>query len=362
MKIGIIGGGISGCFLAIQIKELHPQYEVDIFDHNDKLNKKIYATGNGKCNFANSGSLLDKYKNEDFVLPIIKEFGCKEIIEYFEKIGIPSILDGELVYPASKSAQTVGILLEKRCKDLGVRIILSTQILDYSANENGASIKTDLYNFKYDKVVIACGGKSSPQLGSDGSIFNILSKHKYDILEMNPSLCPIKTKENTKILDGLRTSVNIKVFNGNKIIHEETGELHFKDKGISGIVVFNACHYINQTDKKDISIHVDFAPNFPKSIAKVAYFGYVHPKLAEYLERNNLDIHDAKFTFKDFYDYSTSQVTSGGISLKNVNENLMSKLENNIYFVGEILDVDAVCGGFNMMWCFASANKVAKEV
>ena len=113
MKIGIIGGGISGCFLAIKIKEAHKDYQVEIIEHNDKLLKKIYATGNGKCNFANSGDLKNKYNNEDFVLPILNEYGYKEISNYFTSIGIENCLEGNLAYPVSKSANTVAYFLLK---------------------------------------------------------------------------------------------------------------------------------------------------------------------------------------------------------------------------------------------------------
>ena len=122
-------------------------------------------------------------------------------------------------------------------------------------------------NYDFDKVIFATGGKSSPNLGSDGSLFQTFEKHKYTLVEMNPSLCPIMTKENTKLVEGVRSEVRIKIFDGNKMIHEEEGELLFKDKGISGIVVFNASHYINQTDL-DVKIKDNTILNNTKFVKK----------------------------------------------------------------------------------------------
>ena len=363
MKIGIIGGGISGVYVALQIKELHPNYDVEILDHNDKLNKKIYATGNGRCNFANSSSLEGKYFNSDFALPILKEHSYKEISAYFNKIGIPNVLEGTNAYPMSKCASTVGMMMEKRVNELGIKVKLNTKVLGYKVNANASiDVETDNGGLKYDKIVIALGGKSSSQLGSDGSGYEILKANGYNIGELSPVLCPVKTKENTKLVDGVRAQVVLSTFSGNKLLQKEEGELLFKDKGISGIVVFNSTYYINKANKKDITFHVDFASLVNEKINYEDYEKYVNPKLAAYLVRNKQDIHNTVFTFKDFYDFANAHVTHGGLSVNDVTDSLESKKQKNVYFIGEILDVDAICGGYNMMWAFASAYRVAKRI
>ena len=117
--------------------------------------------------------------------------------------------------------------------------------------------------------------------------------------------------------------------------------------------------YINRLENKNnITIHVDFVPDVKE--VKNSYSSYLNKKLASYLERNNLNIKDTIFTFKDFYSFDNSQVTSGGVSLNQVNKNLSSVIETNVYFIGEVLDVDGVCGGYNLMWAFSSANYAAK--
>ena len=353
-KVAIIGGGISGCFAAIRIKESHPDYLVSIFEHNDKLLKKIYATGNGKCNFANTGELKDKYNHEDFVLPIINEFNANDIIRYFESIGIKTKTIGDLVYPYSESAETVANHLLKRIKELNIDVHLNEQVLDYT---NG-QLQTVSDTFSYEIIIISVGGKSSPNLGSNGLLHETLTKHGYSFKETHPSLCPIKVKENTKLVEGLRSKVTASLYRDNKLIHKEDGELLFKKDGLSGMVIFNLTHYINRLDnKKNIYINIDFAKD-----KEGEYDSLVHPKLAKYLLDNKLDIHNTRFTFKDFYGYENSQVTSGGLLLTELNKDLSSKKEKNIYFIGEVIDVDAVCGGYNIMWALASAEKVNKSI
>lgn len=353
-KVFILGGGISGVFAGIRIKECHPSYEVEIFESNDKLLKKIYATGNGKCNFASSGSLTNKYNNELFALNIINQYPSKEIVHYFDSIGVKSKSIGDLYYPYSESAETVANKLLEKVRELGIKVHLSIKVIDYKNNQ----LQTDRGTFPYDALIISIGGKSSPKLGSNGLFWPNLIKHGYKIKEASPSLCPIRTKENTKMVEGLRHKVKASLYQNNKLIHIEDGELLFKKDGLSGIVIFNLTHYINRLDdKKNITIHIDFAPNMEGN-----YDSLLNPKLSSYLLNNKLDIHNSIFTFKDFYGFDNSQVTSGGILVNELNDDLSSKLEKDIYFIGEVVNIDAICGGYNMMWAFASAERVNKAI
>ena len=353
-KVIVLGGGISGCYAAIRIKESHKDYDVSIFEHNDKLLKKIYATGNGKCNFANKGELVDKYNNDSFALPILKEYTYQDIVKYFESMGIKTKAVGDLLYPYSESAETVAIKLLKRIEDLGIKSYLSIRVDDYS---NG-QFKTDRGIFNYDALIIAIGGVSSPSLGSNGDFWPVLKKHGYLFSDVHPSLCPIKVKENTKMVDGQRHKATVSLYQGNKLIHQEDGELLFKKDGLSGMVILNTAHYINRLDNKNnVTVHIDFAKGESGDIESL-----VNPKIAKYLISNKLDLHNTVFTFKDFYPYDNSHVTSGGISLSQINNDLSSKLEKNVFFIGEILDIDGVCGGYNIMWAFASAERVNKAL
>lgn len=353
-RVVVLGGGIAGCFAAIRVKELHPSYKVTIVEHNDKLLKKIYATGNGKCNFANIGSLKNRYNHEEFALNIIRDFKAEDIVNYFDGLGIKSKAIGDLIYPYSESAETVANKLLRRIEELNIEVMTNYEVIDF----NNTHLLTVLGTLRYDSLIISVGGKSSPKLGSNGDLWNALLNRGFELREPHPSLCPIKTKENTKMVDGYRAKVSASLYQGKKLIHTEEGELLFKKDGLSGMVIFNMTHFINRLNSfKDVTIHIDFAKGIDGE-----YDALVNPKIADYLLKNKLNIHNTVFTFKDFYGYENSQVTSGGLLISELNEDLSSKKNPHIYFIGEVIDIDAVCGGFNIMWALASAEKVAKNI
>ena len=360
MRIGIIGGGASGTFAAIRIKELNPSFDVTIVERNDKLMKKVAVTGNGRCNYANLGSLENKYNNK-FANQIINNLKPTEIVDVFERYGIhPTYIDN-LVFPISLSAQTVVLMLNKRLEELGVKICLNEKVIDYQINGNQCLLKTDKQAHAFDKIVFSCGGKAYPQLGTDGSLFDILRQHGYQIEALSPSLSPIKVKENTKKVSGQRVKCLVSLLYKDKLYYSEEGEILFKDDGLSGIVVLNMSQKINElADKKAVKIVLDLAPN--NKVKPDQYLEFVHPKVAAYLTENNLSINALTFTFKNFYDFNIAEVSHGGVSLNDIDINLKSKKENSVFFTGEVLDIDGMCGGYNLMFAFASAETVAKAI
>ena len=361
MKIGIIGGGASGCFLAIRLKESNPSLDVTIIERNDKLLKKILVTGNGRCNYANTGDLTDKYNNE-LANKLLSEFTPKDIIAAFDSYGIHPYAIDNLIYPTSLSAQTVAILLTKKIEELGINVILNESVFDYQNSGHGFFVKTGSHAYMFDKVVFSSGGCAYPQLGTDGTILNALSKHGYKIEPLSQSLSPIKVKENTKKISGQRQKGKVTLFQGNNKVYEEEGEILFKDDGLSGIVMLNISSRINRLiDYRDIKVVLDLA-NTTGKVSKEQYIEYVSPKIADYLIDNNLDIHNLSFTFRGFYDYQIAEVSHGGVSLDEITSSLESKKENGLYFTGEVLDIDGMCGGFNLMFAFASAEKVKNAI
>ena len=269
MKIGIVGAGASGVFLAIRLKERNPSFEVTLIERNDKILKKVLVTGNGRCNYANTGDLTDKYN--------------RDIIETFESFGVhPTYLD-ELVFPTSLSAQTVVLMMNKRLEQLGVKIFTNEKVIDYQNKNNQFIVKSENKEFIFDKLVFSSGGKSYPQLGTDGTVIDILNKHGYKITELSPTLSPIKVKENTKRISGQRVRSRVYLYQDNKAIYQEDGEVLFKDDGLSGIVILNISSRINRLNNlRNVQIVLDLAPNY-KEIKKERYEEYVSPKVAEYL-------------------------------------------------------------------------------
>ena len=356
MKIGIVGAGASGVFLAIRLKESHPSYEVTLIERNDKILKKILVTGNGRCNFANTGDLTDKYNNK-LANTLLEEFTPRDIVETFDKYGIHSTSIDNLIYPASLSAQTVVLLLNKKVEQLGIKAFTNEQVINYQKQNNKFVVKTLNNEYAFDRLVFSCGGKAYPQLGTDGSIFDILNRHGYKITTLSPSLTPLKVKENTKKISGQRQRCGVSLYHHNQLVYQESGEVLFKDDGLSGIVILNISSRINRlNDLNDVQIVLDLAG--AKVTEKEHYYEYVPPKIAEYLISNNLNINRVSFTFKGFYDYQIAEVSHGGLSLEEINDSLESKKEKGLYFTGELLDIDGMCGGYNLMFAFASAEKV----
>ena len=360
MRIGVIGGGASGTFAAIRIKELNPSFDVTIIERNDKLMKKVMVTGNGRCNYANLGELEGKYNNP-FANQIINNLKPTSLVDIFERYGIHPTKIDNLVFPISLSAQTVVLMLNKRLEELEINICLNEKVVDYQIKNNQCILKTDKEIHVFDKIVFSCGGCAYPQLGTDGSLFDILRQHGYVIETLSPSLSPIKVKENTKKISGQRVKCLVSLLYKDKLYYAEEGEVLFKDDGLSGIVMLNMSQKINElTDKKAVKIVLDLAPNH--IVKPDQYLEFVHPKVAAYLTDNELSINKLVFTFKNFYDYNIAEVSHGGVSLKEINDGLQSKKENKVFFTGEVLDIDGMCGGYNLMFAFASAETVAKSI
>ena len=367
MKVLIVGAGASGVTAAINYKRHNKNDDVLIIEHLDKPLKKILATGNGKCNLGNSKIDFSKYNNPEFAKKIIDSYDYKK---FFNSISIETKLVDELAYPVSESAISVRDALLNECKKLGIKINLNENVIDY---QNGV-LKTDKNSYKFDKLILAGGLMSSPKLGSDGSVLSILEKHGYKMTKPNPGLCPIFTKEKTKNIEGIRCKANVKIFDGKNIVHEERGEVLFKDHGLSGIVIFNAASIIARSSKKDLKISLDLLPDFSveylKNYVKTRTFSgflqaFINPKISLYLQErfDNSDkifnaVKSLEFSFDKSYGFDFSQVSVGGILTTEIDENMKSKIEENVYIIGELINVDGPCGGYNLTWAFATAMKI----
>lgn len=372
MKIVIIGAGASGIVAAINYKRNHRKDDVLVIEHLEAPLKKLLATGNGKCNLANSNLDVSKYSNSNDIKNILLEYNYEE---FFKSLGLKTRNIGELVYPYSESAVTVKNVLLNEVDKLGIKINVSEKLIDYKV-ENKIQVKTDKAMYEADRLYLAASLCSSPQLGSDGSILSILKNHNYKIENPLPGLCPIKTKEDTKILDGIRTKCEVSIVKNNRKLFDEKGEVLFKKDGLSGIVIFNASSVVAREKTKVDKIVLDLLPdisqkeieNCCKSQTINGFLqGFFNPKIISYLmkrfpKESELisSIKHLEFTFKDFYGFEFSQVSVGGVQLSCVNQNLESKHEKGVYLIGELLDVDGPCGGYNLTWAFASAMLATK--
>lgn len=369
MKILVVGAGISGLTFAISHKRSHPSAEIFVIEHLPVALKKVLATGNGKCNIANT-SKLDNIYNSNYVSNIMYDYDFKVINSFLESINIITKNVNELVYPITESAVTVREAYLKAVMKYKIQILYEEEIDDYILHDKYFEVFLKSKTMRFDKIVFSTGGASQPNLGSDGKIFNLLKEHGYEITNLTPALCPIRVNENVKSLDGIRVKAKVTLKIGNKNIFSESGEVLFKKDGLSGIVIFNLSRIIARNLDEKYTISIDPLENIsfedlgiflsfsnPETLCDT----YLHPLLSAYIKKMNLKgnelinaIKNMKFTFKELYGFEFSQVTHGGVAIKNIDDKLGSIKEKGVYFIGEILDVDAPCGGFNLMWAIAS--------
>ena len=379
-KIAIIGGGARGLVAAIKSAG---KGEVFLFEKDDRIGKKILQTGNGRCNFCNKNLSHQKYNNPEFVGRVFSKVGLDDILNFFKNLGLCYNWDEEgRMYPTSNLASSVLDVLRYECQRVGVIIKTNCPVSDIKFCDG----KFEIQNEVFDKVVISSGNISNEFLNKLG-IFST---------EKRQGLCSLKTpKEEISGLAGIRAKVEIKIeIEGEP--YKEVGELQFKQDGLGGICVFDISSIISRKNIKNPTIFVDFAPFFENSELKNElnrrlnkqknepieniFVGMFHRLLGSMLLKrcgilpstlckNLLDkeIDSLVETIKNcpFHIQGTlgeGQVRVGGISLDEVDENLMSKKYPNLFFVGECLDIDGLCGGYNLAWAWASAILASKQI
>ena len=386
----IIGGGASGLFLASQ---LPPSMNVAVLESNERVGKKLLATGNGKCNLTNLDMNIVHYNKPSFVESFLDRFDAHDTIATFEKMGLITKVIDKRVYPYSECASTVLDVLRKAIERNRTQVFTSHYV---NAVENfndefivGGVIKNDAkpnesFSYRADSVVLATGSPAT--FGRDSlSLYRALG---HDARAMTPSLVPIKTdKEPLKGLQGVRVKAGVRIG-----YRYETGEVLFKDFGVSGIAVFNLSSEIARGRAKiGDMLTIDFMPEYSKAEVEdiltkrnnnytvgELLLGTFHSKVQErIIWAANCDangpaqskigalanaIKNYKFTIEGLGDVSLAQAMSGGLNVREFDDNLMSLKVKNAYAIGEALDVDGDSGGYNLQWAFSSAKAVATAI
>ena len=371
-KVAIIGGGASGLVAAIMSRRNGD--DVTIYEMNDRVGKKILQTGNGRCNFCNL-NLSSKFYNTEFVNSVFDKFGLKEIINFFEELGLVWHADGEgRMYPLSNSASTILDILRFECERLGVDFKLGQKIASINKNQKGFNILSDFY----DKVIISSGNVDE----------NMLNKFGHFQTEKRDGLTSVKVnKEDVSGLGGVRVKCRVSISLGEEN-HSESGELQFKTDGLSGICIFNISSLISRKNAKFPEIFIDFMENLTNSQLKLKieeqvkrcknltvdkiFVGMFHKNLAQLLiKKVGLKTSDdtslldeckidrfvsiiKNYPVKVIGVNEGGQVKVGGYKTVEFDDNLQSKFVDNLYVVGECLDVDGLCGGYNLAWAWAS--------
>lgn len=393
-NIAIIGGGASGIVAAIAAAE-NQSNSVTIYEKGERIGKKILVTGNGRCNMTNIYATVDNYhgNNPEFIKASVKRFWVEETLEFFKTLGIVhKVEDNGKVYPYSDQASAVLDVLRTKLEFSGVTVRTGFEAESIKKKNYGFLLKSYKGETAYaDRIIVATGGKAAPNLGSNGSGYEILKKLGHSITDLYPSLVQITTEtEVVKKLKGIK--VNAKMTLGE---FSETGEVLFTDYGLSGPPVFSLSSRL--TNQKEIIIdimseysedeiiellreRIGYMPytaleNFLvgmlnkrvgqallKSCGIVPLSRYAYDLSEDEIIKIAKTIKNWKFKITGTKSWNNAQVTRGGVKTYEFNEyTFESKLVDGLYATGEILDIDGDCGGYNLQWAWTSGYIAGKE-
>lgn len=382
MKIAIIGGGPAGMMCAIKAAENH---QVTIFEKNEKLGKKLFITGKGRCNLTNYCDerefLKNIVNNSSFMYSSIYSFSPFTTYYYFEELGLPLKVErGNRVFPASDKSSDVIKVYEKKLKALGVKINLNYEVTSIEKVGDKFMING---REKFDKVVIASGGISYKLTGSTGDGYKFAKDFGHKVIDQVPGLIGINLKNNFSLAGLTLKNVELKVLKDKKILSREFGEMLFTHRGISGPIVLTTSSKINRLkdfemyldlkpaldpEKLDARILRDFHENQNKNLENVMRSllprdliiyvlegaGISGDKKVNQITKEDREslvktIKNFELKFDSLDDIDRAIVTSGGVDVKDIDPKTMeSKKVKGLYFIGEVLDLDGLTGGFNI--------------
>ena len=396
-KIIVIGGGASGLVAAINAAKCGN--DVIILEKNNICGKKILITGNGRCNYYNKDQKIEHYrsKNIELVEKIITKENTEKIVKFFKSIGIEPKIKNGYYYPYSNQAVSIQNALLTETKNLNIEIKNNIIVNKINKENDKFIIYTNQGEFNSEKVIIATGSKAAPKTGSDGSGYKICMELGHTIIKPLPALVQLKGNEKYfKEWSGIRVDANIKAYENNNLLGEETGELQLTDYGISGICVMNLSGRIARglNYKKQEYLKINFLQGL-KILSETDFIDFMNKRnnmmknrnICELLEgiinyklvnvllkicniKNNkywselsqnekLEIAknfiDFRLDIVDTNSFDKAQICSGGIPLTEIDLNTMESLKTKgLYLTGEILDVDGDCGGYNLTWAWIS--------
>lgn len=396
-KVIVVGGGISGFIAAINAK--NDNNNVIILERNNNPLKKLLITGNGKCNYFNELFDTSFYhsKNQEFLSLIINDANKDLALNFFESIGIvPRIKDG-YYYPFSNQAITMKNALLKEIESKNIQLITNCYVKEITRKSDMFHIYTNNEDYICDKLIISTGSKAYPKTGSDGSGYNFAKEFGHTINKVMPSLVGLKSNDKfIKDLSGVRCNGQISI---NDAVEKEYGQIQFTNYGLSGICVFNLSSVINSMldNGEKVSIKINFLydlenayrllnrinsktnnrtiENLLDSLLDYKITNVILKKLGIDKTKvfTNLNDNEIKLLLEHLISfnvniigtnsYDNAQVCKGGISLTEINTSTFESLiVPNLYFTGEILDVDGKCGGYNIAFATISAVLAGKDI
>ena len=373
MNILVVGGGMAG--LTFAISALRLGYQVTIAEKNNRVGKKISATGNGKCNIGNEFVSIKHFNDSKIASTVLHAINVDTYKHFLHSVGIFTYTDNAgRMYPLSDSASTVVDCLRHTLQDLG-GIVIQAEVTQITAKNGKYAVKIGDSNNVYDKVVLSVGsGSQAPAPNTSALIGSQYLTATY------PSLVPIKVTNNDPTLNGIRHKCNATLVADGQNLYTESGEVLFRDYGLSGICIFNMSAHIArnlvQGKQHDYQICLDLFPTLtPEELTAILqartqlpvdrlWGALLHNKLAHYVTKSancptdaSKLAHTAKnltFNYSKLLDWTMSQVTAGGVDEQHLNLRNLT-LPNGIICIGEMLNVDGLCGGNNLYFAAASA-------
>lgn len=404
-RVLVIGGGASGMVASIYASRNNN--EVILVDKNNNLGKKILVTGNGKCNYWNKDISLRHYNSNDLDIldKIITENNKLEIESFFDRLGIVPKIKDNYYYPSSNQATSIQTALILECELCGVKILNNEEVLEVKKVNNEYEVITSNRKIKVDNVILAMGSKACPKTGSDGFGYEVARSFGHTIIEPLPSLVQVKLEASfLKDWQGIRSDVLVKLFENNELIKEDEGEIQLTDYGVSGICVYQLSSLISRGlyNSKKEEIEINFLHNLNIDNEE-EFIKYMDKRNDRIKGRNISQLLDGILNYKlvnmilkniwisreDSWDnismvkkrelgtcltklrlrvsgtngFDSAQVCSGGVSLNEINYNTMESLKSKgLYIVGELLDVDGECGGFNLGFAWISGYLAGNSV
>ena len=406
-KVNIAGGGAAGMFAAVTAAA--KGHKVHVYEKNEKLGKKLFITGKGRCNLTNACDMEELFDavctNGKFLYSAFYGFTNQDTVDFFEECGLRTKVErGNRVFPQSDHSSDVIAALTKKMKELGVQVHLNTEIREVLSAEGRVTgvCTRDGKRESADAVIIATGGLSYQSTGSTGDGYRFARALGHRVTELSPSLVPFNIKEETAgRLQGLSLrNVRAFVYSGKKCLYEEFGEMMFTHFGVTGPLILTASSRIQKQLKKgELRLVIDLKPalseeqldkrvlrDFEEAKNKQfrnALGGLFPAKLIPVMversqippekrvneisreERRKLiyEIKNFELTITGLRDYNEAIITKGGVHVKEIHPSTMeSRLVSGLYFAGEVLDLDAVTGGFNLQIAWSTAYAAGSSI
>lgn len=397
--ISVLGGGASGMMAAICAARVGAS--VVLLECNDSLGRKLLATGNGKCNFTNKYMKPACYFSQapDFVETALGLFSEKDTVSFFRELGVLSTEREGYFYPRSQQAKTIRNALERELDRLNVAVLLSARVRDVKKDKDVFEIKYGDDVLEASKVIMAMGGKASDIKGSNGDGYYYATKMGHTLVPLVPALVQLHTNHpDMDQIAGVRCDSILSLYCNNQLLDTQRGELQLTKQGLSGIVTFQLSRMAayGLQEGKNVDIKVDFLPEIseqrleqwiedssvsgmtigqtllgmfheklvPLVLKTAKIYGDMSPKNMSKKQMSRLiqSIKAHEFQITDTHGFKSAQVTGGGISTKEINPKTMESLIiPGLYITGEIMDVDGICGGYNLQWAWTSGALAGKD-